>query len=97
MWILQSCVDASLSRRRRNKVITGGRGRNLSGRGEREGRRGAESSISGGDKREFQKPRKMNINIKQCGVVNGRRGETSRKTLDLACERLPGPNGDDLS
>lgn len=41
--------------------------------------------------------RKMNINIKQCGVVNGRRGETSRKTLDLACERLPGPNGDDLS
>jgi hypothetical protein len=57
-------VDASILLRRKNKIITGGRGREGPGR-EREGGRGREVARSsmGSDRREVQKVRKFNRNI----------------------------------
>jgi hypothetical protein len=47
----------------------------------------------GGERREAQRVRKMNGNRKQLGV-----GREPLKSLRVSgCERLPGPNGNDLS
>jgi hypothetical protein len=55
-------VDASVLLRRRNKIITGGRGREGSGRkrGGQENNGGGARSDEGGDEGEVQRVRKLN-------------------------------------
>jgi hypothetical protein len=60
-------VESLIPVRRENKIITGGRGRDLGGKVEGKGK-GSVIMYVGGERREFQRARRMNRNIQQCGM-----------------------------
>ena len=77
--------DASIPLRRGNKIVMGGRGKKeLGGRGEREGNRGAGSGM-GRDRREGQRARRMSENMQLPGPGLGRiSGKSQRYCLGKA-------------
>ena len=88
-------MDTSISHRRRNKIIPGGRRRE--GCGEKRENQGQSVAGSGiwGDRREGQRARSINRNIQPCG--NEEQSKYLKSPRPDGCGSLPNLIGDDLS